>query len=203
MDKITDNIKYPIAFFIAAMIVIYLVIFEMPNHINQFALIPEKLASGEYWRLLTFQFSHLNNSHLLENIAGAGLAAGIATHLKMNSKTFSSTYLSTGMFAVVPIFAAAPFVALGASGAVYGALGAVSMEAKKFGINPLIMLGILAATIFAQAALTGGNIGAPQGLVHFSGLAMGAILPKYVESALQKLTKKRSYVLRGVKSIWN
>ena len=194
-----DKVNKAVLIFTAALIAIYIFVFNTPQEIDKFALIPAKLASGEFWRLLTFQFAHLNSTHLLENIVGAGLAAGIATELKMRAQKFSWVYLLAGMFAVIPIYVVAPFVALGASGAVYGAFGAVSMDAKKFGMDSRILLGLLAATIIAQVMLVNNIANIQQGAAHFTGLVIGVVLFLSYDQVMAKLTKKRRRVLRGVK----
>jgi membrane associated rhomboid family serine protease len=185
--------------FTAILIAIYVFVFNTPQEIDKFALIPAKLASGEFWRLLTFQFAHLNSTHLLENIMGAGIAAGIATELKMRAQKFSWVYLLAGMFAVIPMYVVAPFIALGASGAVYGAFGAVAMDAKKFGMDSKILIGLLAATIIIQIALVNNIANIQQGAAHFSGLLIGIALFTTYDRFMANFTKKRRRVLRGTK----
>jgi membrane associated rhomboid family serine protease len=198
MDKISKANKL-ILIFAGILIAIYVFVFSMPQEIDKFALIPAKLASGEFWRLLTFQFAHLNSTHLLENIMGAGIAAGIATELKMRAQKFSWVYLLAGMFAVIPIYVVAPFVALGASGAIYGAFGAVSMDAKKFGLDSRILIGLLAATIIAQILIVKNVANMQQGAAHFTGLVIGVALFLSYDKVMAKFTTKRRKVLRGTK----
>jgi membrane associated rhomboid family serine protease len=135
----------------------------------------------------------------MENIMGAGIAAGIATELKMRVQKFSWVYLLAGMLAVIPIYFVSPFVALGASGAIYGAFGAVAMDAKKFGLDSKILLGLLAATIIAQILIIKNIPNMQQGVAHFSGLIVGVVLFATYDQVMAKLTKKRRRVLRGTK----
>ncbi len=194
-----DKVDKAVLVFAAALIAIYIFVFNTPGEIDKFALIPEKLASGEFWRLLTFQFAHLNSSHLMENIMGAGIAAGIATELKMRVQKFSWVYLLAGLLAVIPIYFVSPFVALGASGAIYGAFGAVAMDAKKFGLDSKILLGLLAATIVAQILIIKNIPNMQQGAAHFSGLVVGVVLFATYDRFMANFTKKRRRVLRGIK----
>jgi membrane associated rhomboid family serine protease len=194
MDKVK---KYAILGFAGILTLIYIMVFNSPDQMAKFALFPEKLASGEYWRILTFQFSHLNSTHLLENVAGAGLAAGIATQLKMRVKVFSWTYLLAGVLAVIPVYLVAPFVALGASGAIYGVFGAVSMDAKKFNMDSRILIGLLAAAIITPILFVKNIANMQQGAAHFAGLVIGIGLFLSYDKVMGAFTKKRRRVLRG------
>lgn len=88
----------PILLLVGALAIVYAGIFLLPNHIEALALIPEKFFSGEIWRLVTFQFTHLSELHLFENIAGVLLVGFLATELKIATSDFSFVYFLSGKF---------------------------------------------------------------------------------------------------------
>jgi membrane associated rhomboid family serine protease len=182
----------------------YVGIFLIPNHVDKFALIPEK--SSEIWRFGTYSFTHLDLAHLIENIIGLGLVVFIAFELKVMFNDFSSTYLSSGILSVIPFWLIVPFTALGASNAVLGGFGSLFEETKKYNINNLVIFAPLSLVIFLKAGLNLFTYGFgpefsfafKQGLAHFSGLLFGIGFIFLLGKAKPYLTKRKRYVLRGV-----
>ncbi len=187
---------------------VFVYVFSIPNHVEKFALIPEKIASGEAWRFLTFQFTHLNQSHLLENIIGVLLAGGIATELKTKFEDFSAVYFLAGILAVIPLFYIINFTVLGASAAIYGVFGLVALEAKKFKIKKEHIFGLLIAAIFAQSAIYYFSCGAgceqfifsfKQAGLHFSGLVAGVVIFYSLDKIKAPIRRNKRTTLRRLK----
>lgn len=185
--------------------IIYTIVFIIPNHVQLLALIPEKIYAGEIWRFLTFQFTHLSELHLFENLAGLLLVGFLATELKMKFGDFSFVYFFSGTLSIVPLFLIINFIALGASGAIYGAMGLILIGAAQF-VKMRYTLPALAVIIFAQSILSlSCGLGCGQFLSdlrqaasHFSGFVFGLTLFSLLNKTEVLLGRKKKYVLRGV-----
>jgi rhomboid protease GluP len=89
------------------------------------AMVPFLVATGEYWRLVTAMFLHVGVIHLLLNSWGLFLFGNLIEGV-FGSARFVAIYLVTGFFASAASFAFGGVnrVAAGASGAIFGLLGA-------------------------------------------------------------------------------
>ncbi|WP_018133435.1 rhomboid family intramembrane serine protease [Effusibacillus pohliae] len=87
------------------------------------AKVNERILAGEYWRLVTPMFLHLNVLHLLVN-AFALYSLRNAEWI-FGSNRFLLIFLLAGISGNVASFAASPYPAVGASGAIFGILGAL------------------------------------------------------------------------------
>jgi membrane associated rhomboid family serine protease len=89
------------------------------------AMMPFLVATGEYWRLITAMFLHVGVIHLLLNSYGLYLFGNLIEGV-FGSARFVAIYLVTGFCASAASFAfgGPNRVAAGASGAIFGLLGA-------------------------------------------------------------------------------
>ncbi len=89
------------------------------------AMVPERIADGEYWRLLTAMFLHVGVFHLLLNSYALYLF-GTIVEGTLGTLRFAAVYFVSGFVASATSYAfGAPMrVAAGASGAIFGLLGA-------------------------------------------------------------------------------
>jgi len=198
--KIKIDLRYGVFFIFLA--VVYVLVFIAPGKAGGLALDPS--AEGEWWRFLTYQFIHLNWQHLLQNIVTLGLVSFIAIELRTKFKFFSINYLLAGLVAILPLWIISPFVALGASAAIYGAFGMISPEARQFKINVFLVILVIAGFIFIKPlwlVFSGGEFDfvLKQSLAHFSGFVFG-LAGFYVFYLLDRfLLKRKQSVLRRVK----
>lgn len=143
-------------------------------------------AGGQYWRLLTPIFLHIGLMHLLFNEWALAIF-GREIESLFGTFRFAAIYLLTGLFGSLASFAFSPAVSAGASGAIFGIIGAMvaflSRNRKEFGERGrehrrtlLIMIGL---NIFLGITVPGiDNYGHMGGLI--SGLVLGWILsPTY------------------------
>jgi len=82
------------------------------------------IASGEFWRLFTAMFLHIGWMHLLFN-AWALVAIGTDLERIMGWARFLAIYLLSGLFGGLASYAFSPHVSAGASGAIFGVIGAL------------------------------------------------------------------------------
>lgn len=90
------------------------------------ALVPAALQPGERWRLLAAGFLHADPVHLLGNMLSL-LIAGPVLERRLGATTFALLYGAAlvGAGIVSVLMHPAPFVGVGASGAIFGVLGAL------------------------------------------------------------------------------
>ena len=129
-----------------------------------------RILAGEYWRFLTPIFLHADFQHLLMNclslIVFGKMVEGIYGH-----KKFAFIYLFSGIMGNIASFMFSPHSAVGASGAIFGLMGAIvylSVENPKlfkryFGNNILVMVVISLVYGFVSPGID--NFGHIGGLV--------------------------------------
>jgi rhomboid protease GluP len=81
------------------------------------------IAGGEWWRLILPMFMHIGFFHLLTNSFGLLIFGSMAERL-LGSPVYLSIYLVTGLLGNVASFVMGPTLGAGASGAVFGIIGA-------------------------------------------------------------------------------
>lgn len=94
------------------------------------ALVPALVQRGEVWRLFTEMFLHASVTHILFNMVSL-LAVGVVTERLYGSTRFLAIFLGSGLIGAVASYAHSVSVgdvstpALGASGAIFGVVGAL------------------------------------------------------------------------------
>ena len=160
---------------------ILIIIFILQIFINGFTdlFVLNNLAYSQYWRFLTSIFLHSDITHLLFNLF-ALLFFGLSLERFLGSKRFLLIFLTSGIIANV---IAVNFYesSLGASGAIYGIIGALTIISPfimvwAFGlIMPLFVMSILYVTadvLRTLGAFGPSNIGS---IAHLSGIVIGMI----------------------------
>ena len=135
-------------------------------------LIPAEVASGEYWRLVTSGFLHGNLIHLGTNMLSL-YWLGIPLERILGRWRMLAIYLLSlfGSSVGVLLFSAPVSLTIGASGAVYGLMGAllVTFRRLRLDLRPLIV--ILALNVVITFTYPGLSW---QG--HLGGFVVGAIV---------------------------
>jgi rhomboid protease GluP len=83
------------------------------------------IAAGQYWRLFTLTFLHIGLAHLFFN-AYALVIIGTELERLFGSGRFLIIYLLAGLFGSLASYAFTPNLAAGASGAIFGLIGALA-----------------------------------------------------------------------------
>jgi membrane associated rhomboid family serine protease len=92
------------------------------------ALIRGLVHDGEWWRLVTFPFVHIGGIHLIVNVFGLWFLGRLSEELFGPWRTVAIFALSGLAGAVASFVAVAAGISAGASGAIFGLLGAVFIE---------------------------------------------------------------------------
>lgn len=85
----------------------------------------QAIASGQYWRILTPLFLHVNALHIFVNMYSL-YAIGPAVERFFGTPRFIAQYLLAGVAGVIFSLAFNPFPSAGASGAIFGTLGSLA-----------------------------------------------------------------------------
>jgi rhomboid protease GluP len=83
------------------------------------------IAAGEYWRLFTAMFLHIGVMHLFFN-GYALLVLGTELERLVGWGRFAAIYLLSGLLGSLASYAFSPSVSAGASGAIFGLIGALA-----------------------------------------------------------------------------
>lgn len=145
-----------------------------------------RIAAGEYWRFLTPIFIHIGIVHLAFN-SYALFALGTEVERLFGSTPFAVVYLLSGFSGVVASFAFNDHLSAGASGAIFGLVGALGYFFARYrnllgraGRRQLVNIVLVAAYNLAFGFLYPGvdNHGHVGGLI--AGVALGwALCPDY------------------------
>jgi rhomboid protease GluP len=136
------------------------------------------IAAGQVWRLLTSMFLHIGLIHLFFN-GYALYIFGIQVERLYGSPRFLAIYLLAGLYGSLLSFAFGPELSAGASGALFGLLGAMlaffRRHRETFGtwgrqqlLNLLVLAGL---NLVLGFTVPGIDI-----LAHLGGLVSGAVL---------------------------
>jgi membrane associated rhomboid family serine protease len=146
--------------------------------VNDFALNGPAVADGEYWRLVTGGFLHAGLLHIGFNMYLLWIL-GQMLEPTLGSGRFAALYFTAllwGSFGALGVTPDANTV--GASGAVFGLMGAAAVELRSRGINPfktdigMLILFNLGLSFLLSGISIGGHVG---GLIGgaLAGLALG------------------------------
>ncbi|MEV0677004.1 rhomboid family intramembrane serine protease [Actinosynnema sp. NPDC050436] len=136
----------------------------------EFVLWPVGIWSGEWWRLVTSGFLHYGPAHLGLNMI-ALYVLGRDLEPAFGKVRFLAVYLVSllGGGVAVYLFGGVNTPVAGASGAVYGLMGALLVAVLKLRLNPGSALGVIALNLVLSFTLPGISL-----LGHVGGLVVGA-----------------------------
>jgi membrane associated rhomboid family serine protease len=131
---------------------------------------PYVAGEGEWWRLVTSGFLHYGIAHLALNMI-ALYVLGRDLEPVFGKLRFSAVYLVSmlGGGVAVYLFGAVNTVVAGASGAVYGLMGAMLVAVLRLKLNPGSALGVIGLNVVLSFTLPGISL-----LGHLGGLVIGA-----------------------------
>lgn len=136
------------------------------------ALIPAEVASGEYYRLLTAGFLHGSLIHIAANMISLFFLGGPLERI-LGRGRFLTLYLVSlfGASVSVMLFSEPVSVTIGASGAIYGLLGALVVAFKRMRADLRQLIVVVALNVWITFQFPGISW---QG--HLGGLVVGAAI---------------------------
>ncbi|WP_431840757.1 rhomboid family intramembrane serine protease [Gordonia hongkongensis] len=133
-------------------------------------LLKSDVAAGEYWRLLTAGFLHFSVMHVAVNMLSLYIL-GRDLEFALGIGRYLAVYLIAllGGSAAVMLFEDDRALTAGASGAIYGLMGAMLVIILKARVSPVPVLLIIGFNVVLSFSLPGISV-----LGHLGGLAFGA-----------------------------
>ncbi len=133
----------------------------------------------EYWRLLSTGFLHINLLHILFNMYLLYLL-GLMLEPAIGSVRFAAIYFSSLLAGSFGSLLATPAPTLGASGAVFGLMGAavVELRARRLSVMESGIGGLILINLVLSFTLSGISVGA-----HVGGLIGGALAALAIRTA--------------------
>ena len=166
-------------FLVAGIIVVIscFVFFLVPNSLEILSFSGNTFFKGEIWRLFTFPFTHINFSHLIENIIAISITSFLALEFNLRSRYFVYCFLlSNFIVALADAFLFPTIILAGASLGIYSILGALSIKGSNF-IPKYILIPLLGTSAFIKYIFSAfSKITINQALFHFSGFVIGIAL---------------------------
>jgi len=175
-------------------IIIFIIQLIIPGFTNAFLL--NERAYYEIWRFVSAIFLHGNMAHLLYNGFALALFGSILESM-IGGKRFLTVFSATGIIANVIAINFYPS-SLGASGAIYGIIGALILLRPFLMVwalglpMPIFAAGIIWAAGDFIGIFTPSNVG---NMAHLAGMFFGIIL-----GALYRGYYKKNNIKEGVKS---
>jgi membrane associated rhomboid family serine protease len=182
----------------------------IPGHEQFLSLGPVVgVSQGDWWRLITAAFLHYGPFHLLLNMF-ALFFAGTLLERAIGSRRFLLLYVVSGLAGSAGALVLDPLAAtLGASGAIFGILGALFVLERRGHIRTegqiagLIVINLIFTFLFAGSISVGGHVGgliggvaAMAALVWFRArpqLATASVVAVGVVAVLIAYAKSRGY----------
>ncbi|MDQ1397399.1 MAG: hypothetical protein QOG64_2658 [Acidimicrobiaceae bacterium] len=137
---------------VAANVLVYLVQLADPTVTSRFADQPGAVASGQYYRMLTAAFLHGSILHIAFNM-GALYIFGSQVERALGAARFLALYLLAAVGGSVGslLFAPRNVQSVGASGAIFGLLGAYLVIARRRGMDTGPIVGLVVIELLLGA----------------------------------------------------
>lgn len=183
--------------FILIGVIIFVFLLQPILPMNELAFFPNQ-AFEKPWMFFTSVFLHADIAHIFFNLF-ALFIFGIMLEPLVRSKTFIALFFLAGFVGNFGYFLTAvnPSIpGLGASGAVYGLIGALAVT-RPFSLVPFIWLPAAAVAIFYGISdwfglFAPGNIAHG---AHLGGLFIGALYGVYLRSKIHETNKRRHRII--------
>jgi membrane associated rhomboid family serine protease len=152
----------------------------------QGALVPAQVASGEYWRLVSAGFLHENLIHIGTNMISLYIL-GLPLERILGRARFVTIYLLSllGSAVSVMLFSHEFTPTIGASGAIYGLMGALVVTFRKLGFDLRQLLVVVALNVYITFSVAGISW---QG--HLGGFVVGAVIGAAMVYPPQRLRRE-------------
>lgn len=156
---------------VAVNVVIFLISRASPDRAYaRFAMVPEAIHHGQWYRLITAAFLHANTEHILFNMITL-LVIGSPVEALVGRLRFGAIYLLAGLGgSVCSYLLSKPYIeGIGASGAIFGLFGAYAVLARRHRFDTRLVAVMIVLELVISFAVPGIDWRA-----HIGGLVIGA-----------------------------
>lgn len=172
MIKIETEI---ITFSLIVLVLMMGIFFFSDASIQNLSFSGEKFFSGELWRIVTFNFVHLNLPHLIGNVIAFIIIAMLSLEVGLKSEYFILLFFTSSfVIALIEGIFFPTLIIAGASLGIYSILGGVSFTGRRlipiYFFIPLIILSIFLNKAFSE------SVTLFESLFHFFGFVLGFML---------------------------
>jgi len=144
------------------------------------AMVRGLVDGGEWWRIFSCVFVHVGGLHLLVNVIGTAFVGKLAEEVFGTARTFALFAVAGFAGAAASYLASPAGISAGASGALFGLLGAVFVELtwhrKRYRTAWKRGMGLALAVVIVAQVLYGFMYPVIDQWAHGAGLAAGAVL---------------------------
>lgn len=161
----------------------------LANYVNPLdtgALVRERVLAGEWWRAFTAMFLHGGPDHLIGNMIALYIVGMACEHAFGTART-ALVYFGSGVSGAALSLAASPGPSVGASGAIFGVLGAVIVTLYRHQRHFYVRdkrIGVVLAAWAAWQLVTGFMTPFIDNFAHLGGLLGGAIAALVISPTL-------------------
>jgi membrane associated rhomboid family serine protease len=140
--------------------------------ISRFAMWPIGIHHGQWYRLVTAAFLHANFYHILFNMLGLAII-GSPVEAALGKVRFVALYLVAALGGSVASYLLSPAnqLGVGASGAIFGLMGAYFVLARRGGVTNTGIGGLIAVNLLLSFTIAGIDWRA-----HLGGLVVGSLV---------------------------
>jgi membrane associated rhomboid family serine protease len=144
---------------------------ELSGLFREWRLVPGLVQAGEWWRVVTSGFLHIGPIHLLFNMVALWVL-GRDLERALGRTRFLAVYLVSllGGAAAVMLFYAPDARVAGASGAVFGLMGALVVVLRRLRLPAGQVIGLIAINVLISVTIPGISL-----IGHLGGLVVGAV----------------------------
>lgn len=160
----------------------------------EFVLVPRLVAQGEFWRLIGSGFLHYGLIHLLVNMFALYIV-GRDLERVLGRVRYLCVYLVSLLGGAAAVLALSDSLTrtAGASGAVYGLFGAVTVALIRLRQSPTPMLVVIGINVLISFSLPGISLWG-----HLGGLAAGTLATLGILFAPEWLSARTPEAARGI-----
>lgn len=186
---VPSNKKAKVTKFLSISLVVIFLLQSIPGLllIDNFALFAPAVSNGQWWRLITAGFLHGSIIHLFFNVYILWMIGSQLENL-LSSLKFSVIYFISLLGGSIVSYLFSPFgsYSIGASGAIFGLMGAMLIVGRKKGLDISQISTLLVLNVVLGFIISGIDWRA-----HLGGLIAGVITSYFIINATSLTNKNR------------
>ncbi len=166
----------------SVIVIVSLLMILLPVSTMMYAFQGTAFLSGDWWRLLTFPFVHVDFTHLGQNMIALLFSTALAFELAMGWFSYSIIFAGANFFLAVLAIVFFPEAYLaGASFGIYAVMGGLGLQKNPYVKSSTLFFILLVAALAGLATQTN------SASLHVLGFGMGSIICMSFQSKRKRL----------------